>query len=180
MQPIRGNEGERKGLASLPRLALVRATGTLAPMDYWQGPSRWINAALLFIVAAIAFDAVFLLLGALESNPIVWLVDRVSGLFTAPFDGMFANQPELATHALSLVAWIVIATIALAIVRSFEAGRAARRRSFAQQLQQQPADAPQPPPPAPPAAPAAPRRAPRPAARQPRAEEEPTVRRTPR
>jgi hypothetical protein len=175
MQPIRGNEGERKGLASLPRLALVRATGTLAPMDYWQGPSRWINAALLFIVAAIAFDAVFLLLGALESNPIVWLVDRVSGLFTAPFDGMFANQPELATHALSLVAWIV--TIALAIVRSFEAGRAARRRSFAQQLQQQPADAPQPPPPAPPAPPTPPRRGSRPAARQP---DEPTVRRTPR
>ena len=97
-------------------------------MDYWQGPSRWINAALLFIVGVIAFDAVFLLLGAQESNAIVGLVDTVSGVFMLPFDGMFPNQPEVATQGLAVLGWLLLATIALAVVRSVQAGRSEHGR----------------------------------------------------
>ncbi len=92
-------------------------------MDYWQGPSRWINAALLFIVGFVAFDAVFTLLGAQESNAIVGLVAAVAGVFEAPFAGMFRNQPDLATQALAIVSWILIATVLLAVVRTIEASR---------------------------------------------------------
>jgi len=102
-------------------------------MDYWQGPSRWINAALLFIVGFVALDAVFTLLGAQDSNLIVGLVGAVAGIFKAPFDGMFPNQPELVTQALAVVGWILLATVLLAVVRGVEQNRRERRAEGAGQ-----------------------------------------------
>lgn len=113
------------------RLGHVGRGGHTVRMDYWQGPSRWINAALLFIVGFVAFDAVFTLLGAQDSNPIVGLVGAVAGVFEAPFAGMFPNQPDIATQALAIVGWILMATIVLAVVRGIETGRREHARDRA-------------------------------------------------
>ena len=93
-------------------------------MSYWQGPSRWINTLLLIIVGFLAFDALFTLLDANESNGIVAFVGGVAGFFLAPFQGMFGeDQPDILTTLIALLGYALLAGIALAIVRSIEASR---------------------------------------------------------
>ena len=92
-------------------------------MQYWEGPSRWINTVLLVIVGFIAFDALFLLLGAQETNGIVRFVGAVAGVFLAPFQGMFAEQADLLTAAIAILGYCLLAGIALAITRSVQTSR---------------------------------------------------------
>ena len=93
-------------------------------MSYWQGPSRWINTLLLIIVGFLAFDALFVLLGANEENGIVSFVGAVAGFFLAPFEGMFGEeQPAILTTLIALLGYALLAGIALAVVRSIEASR---------------------------------------------------------
>lgn len=92
-------------------------------MDYWEGPPRWINAVLLFIVGFLAFDALFVLLNAQDTNMIVRVVSTVAGIFLAPFDGMFANQPRLLTSALAVLGYCLLAGIILAIWRGVHTSR---------------------------------------------------------
>lgn len=92
-------------------------------MSYWEGPSRWINALLLFILGFLGFHALFLLLGAQESNFIVGFVGAIAGLFLAPFEGMFAGQSALLTILIAVLGWCLLAGIALAITKSVQASR---------------------------------------------------------
>lgn len=92
-------------------------------MNYWEGPPRWINAVLLFIVGFLTFDALFTVLNAQDTNAIVRVVSAVAGVFLAPFDGMFVNQPDLLTSALALLGYCLLTGIVLAILRSVQASR---------------------------------------------------------
>jgi hypothetical protein len=92
-------------------------------MSYWEGPSRWINAVLLFILGFLGFHAFFLLLNAQEGNLIVGLVAAVAGFFLAPFEGMFAGQPDLVTILLAVLGYCLLAGIALAITKSVQTSR---------------------------------------------------------
>jgi hypothetical protein len=100
-------------------------------MTYWEGPSRWINAALLFIIGLLVFDALFSLLGAQESNLIVGGVAAMAGLFLAPFRGMWEGQPELVTTFLALLGYCLLAGIALAITKTVQTSRREARRRTA-------------------------------------------------
>jgi hypothetical protein len=92
-------------------------------MSYWEGPSRWINALLLFILGFLGFDAFFRLLGANESNLIVGIVRAVAGVFLAPFNGMFDWQSPLLTTLIAVLGYCLLAGIALAITKSVQASR---------------------------------------------------------
>jgi hypothetical protein len=100
--------------------------GQECSMNYWEGPSRWINTVLLIIVGFIAFDTLFLLLSANESNLIVGFVSALAGVFLAPFRGMFTDQPELLTAVVAVLGYCLLAGIALAITRSIATSRAER------------------------------------------------------
>lgn len=105
-------------------------------MQYWEGPSRWINTILLVVVGFIAFDALFLLLDAQDSNAIVRLVGSFAGLFLAPFEGMFADQSPILTSAIAVLGYCLLAGIALAVTRSIQASMRASavRREQREQL----------------------------------------------
>ncbi|MDP8977834.1 MAG: hypothetical protein M3N17_04545 [Actinomycetota bacterium] len=96
-------------------------------MDYWEGPSRWINTALLVVVGFIGFDTLFRVLGANRNNAIVGFVRTVSKLFLSPFDGMFARQHFLLTAVIAILGYCLLAGIVLAILRSVHTTRAERR-----------------------------------------------------
>lgn len=93
------------------------------PMGSWEGAGRWINTVLLVIVSFIGLDTLFTLLDARESNVIVGFVAAVAGVFLAPFEGMFADQAYLLTALIALLGYILLAAIALAIVRSLQPSR---------------------------------------------------------
>lgn len=92
-------------------------------MSYWEGPSRWINALLLFILGFIGFDTFFRLLDANPGNFIVGLVRSVSGFFLAPFNGMFDWQSDLITALIAVLGYCVLVGIALAIIKTVQVSR---------------------------------------------------------
>lgn len=95
----------------------------MTAMSYWEGPSRWINALLLFILGILGFDAFFRLLNANEGNLIVGFVRSIAGVFLAPFNGMFDWQSPLLTTLIAVLGYCLLAGIALAITKSVQASR---------------------------------------------------------
>lgn len=91
--------------------------------SYWEGPSRWINTALLVIIGFIGLDTLLRLLGANEANGIVSFVRAVSGVFLAPFRNMFPEQQYLLTALIAILGWSLLAALVLAIVRSLGGDR---------------------------------------------------------
>lgn len=87
-------------------------------MDYWSGPARWINTALLFVLGWILLDAMLLWVRKDSPNVIVRLVRAVAGLFLAPFEGILADQPALLTSVIAVLAYILLACIVLAVLHS--------------------------------------------------------------
>lgn len=86
------------------------------------GPSVFFARLVYYIfgiiVAFIALRFILLMLGANEGNAFVDLVYGISGIFVAPFYGMFNNTPQFGASVIdisSIVAIIVYALIAWAI-----------------------------------------------------------------
>lgn len=87
------------------------------------GPSVLMARIVYFIfgliIAFIALRFVLLLLAANQGNAFVDLVYGVSGVFVAPFYGIFGNTPQFGASIVdvsSIVAIVVYALIAWAIV----------------------------------------------------------------
>jgi hypothetical protein len=89
-------------------------------MTYWHGPPRWINGVLLAVLAVIVFDGLLRLLGGNAVNPIVGGVRAVAGVLLFPFAAMFAGQPHLVTIVLSVVSYVGLAVVLLAVVTGGE------------------------------------------------------------
>lgn len=104
-------------------LGFAEDEGHTGQVSYWEGPSRWINAVLLFILGFIGFDTFFRLLGARDSNAIVGGVRAVAGLFLAPFAGMFEGQSDLVTALIAVAGYCLLAGIALAITKTVQVSR---------------------------------------------------------
>ncbi|MBW3602696.1 MAG: hypothetical protein KY434_08365 [Actinobacteria bacterium] len=96
-------------------------------MNYWEGPSRWVNTALLVVVGFIGFDTLFRVLGANRNNAIVGFVRSVSKLFLSPFAGMFTRQHFLLTAVIAILGYCLLAGIILAVLRSVHTTRSERR-----------------------------------------------------
>lgn len=86
------------------------------------GPSVFVARLIYFIfgviIAFIALRFILLLLGANEGNAFVDLVYGISGVFVAPFYGIFGNTPQFGASIIdisSIVAIVVYALIAWAI-----------------------------------------------------------------
>lgn len=92
-------------------------------MSYWEGPSRWVNTLLLFILGVIAFDTFFRLVDANASNLIVGFVRAVAGFFLAPFAGMFDWQSDLVTAVIAVLGYCLLAGIVLAIIKTVQVSR---------------------------------------------------------
>lgn len=90
-------------------------------MTYWEGPYRWINAALLAVLAVLSLDGVLRLVGASEDNLIVRGVRALANPLTAPFDGLWEGQPHAVTWLLAVVGWIVLVLVVFAVMRTVEA-----------------------------------------------------------
>lgn len=86
--------------------------------SYWEGPSRWINTALLVIAGFIGLDTLLRLLGANPGNGVVSFVRSIAGIFLAPFQNMFAEQQYLLTAIIAILGWSLLAGLVLAIVRN--------------------------------------------------------------
>jgi hypothetical protein len=99
-------------------------------MNYWDSVGRWINTLLLFIVGVIAFDTLFRLLEAQESNLIVSVVRILATLILVPFEGMFSEQRYEMTALMGILGYCVLVGIALAVLRSLQATRAPRQRVY--------------------------------------------------
>lgn len=87
------------------------------------GPATFIARLVYFIfgviIGLIAIRFVLLLLGANQGNAFVDFIYGVSGIFVAPFYGIFGNTPEFGASIVdisSIVAMIVYALVAWAIV----------------------------------------------------------------
>jgi hypothetical protein len=111
-------------------------------MNYWDSVGRWINTLLLFIVGVISFDTLFRLLEAQESNVLVAGVRLLSSLALVPFQGMFSEQEYVKTAAMAVLGYAMLVGIALAVLRSVQATRPARRPAYEYEQQRQPARAP--------------------------------------
>lgn len=96
--------------------------------SYWEGPSRWINTALLVIAGFIGLDALLRLLGANPENGMVSFVRSVAGIFLAPFQNMFADQQYLLTAIIAILGWSLLAGLILAIVRNMGGDRQVTHR----------------------------------------------------
>lgn len=86
--------------------------------SYWEGPSRWINTALLVIAGFIGLDTLLRLLGANPANAVVSFVRSIAGIFLAPFQNMFPEQQYLLTAIIAILGWSLLAGLVLAIVRN--------------------------------------------------------------
>lgn len=86
--------------------------------SYWEGPSRWINTALLVIAGFIGLDTLLRLLGANPENGVVSFVRSVAGIFLAPFRNMFGEQQYMLTAIIAILGWSLLAGLILAIVRN--------------------------------------------------------------
>lgn len=96
--------------------------------SYWEGPSRWINTALLVIAGFIGLDALLRLLGANAENGVVSFVRSVASIFLAPFQNMFAEQQYLLTAIIAILGWSLLAGLILAIVRNMGGDRQVTQR----------------------------------------------------
>lgn len=91
-------------------------------VDYGRGPARWINTALLVVLAWIALDVLLLWVREDSRNIIVRLVRAVAGLFLAPFEGILADQPALLTSVIAALVYFLIACIVLAVLHRRQLG----------------------------------------------------------
>lgn len=81
--------------------------------------ARLVSFIFGVIIAFVALRFVLLLLAANQGSPFVDFIYAVSGLFVAPFYGVFGNTPQFGASVIdvsSLVAIVVYALIAWAIV----------------------------------------------------------------
>lgn len=86
--------------------------------SYWEGPSRWINTALLVIAGFIGLDTLMRLLAANEGNGVVAFVRSVANIFLAPFQNMFSEQQYLLTAIIAILGWSLLAALVQAVVRN--------------------------------------------------------------
>lgn len=93
------------------------------------GPGTILARVVYFIfgviIAFIALRFVLLLLGANEGNAFVDFVYAVSGVFVAPFYGIFGNTPQFGRSVLdisSIVAMAVYALVAWGLAALFTLG----------------------------------------------------------
>jgi len=91
-------------------------------VDYGRGPARWINTALLFVLGWIVLDALLLWVREDSRNITVGLVRAVAGLFLAPFEGIFADQPALLTSVIAALVYFLITCIVLAVLHRRQIG----------------------------------------------------------
>jgi hypothetical protein len=89
-------------------------------MTYWRGPARWINVALLVLLALLALDALFRLLDADGSSPPAALARLLAAPARAPAAALGAGAPGLLVDLLAALLWILVALLALVAVRSRE------------------------------------------------------------
>ena len=94
------------------------------------GPTTFIARIVYFIfgviIAFIALRFVLLLLAANQGNVFVDFVYGISGIFVAPFYGIFGNTPEFGASIVdvsSIVAILVYALISWAIVSLVTIGK---------------------------------------------------------
>jgi len=93
-------------------------------MNYWDSVGRWINTLLVFIVSVLAFDTLFRMLEANESNIIVAFVRGLTVVFLMPFQSMFGEQEYVLTALMGVLGYALLAGIALGVLRSLQASRA--------------------------------------------------------
>ena len=98
------------------------------------GPSVFLARLIYFIfgviIAFIALRFILLLLAANQGSPFVDFVYAVSGLFVAPFYGVFGNTPQFGASVVdvsSVVAIVVYALIAWAVTSLATIGSRNRR-----------------------------------------------------
>lgn len=96
-------------------------------MSPWDGASRWINTLLLVVVGIIGFDTLFRLLEANEANVIVAFTRNGAAFLLQPFDGMFAADEYLLTSLIAILAYALLAGVALAVVRAVQASTQRRQ-----------------------------------------------------
>jgi hypothetical protein len=85
-------------------------------MTYWQGAARWINGALLAVLAVLLADGLLRLLGARTGNVLVGGARLIAGWLLFPFSGMFAGQPHLVTLVLGVLGYVVVAVVLLTVI----------------------------------------------------------------
>lgn len=112
------NKEKNMAVTHADRVQEVRETdrGTVGPSVF---VARLIYFIFGLIIAFIALRFILLLLAANQGNAFVDFVYAVSGIFVAPFYGIFGNTPQLGSSIVdvsSIVAIIVYALIAWAIV----------------------------------------------------------------
>lgn len=98
------------------------------------GPSVFLARLIYFIfgviIAFIALRFILLLLAANQGSPFVDFVYAVSGLFVAPFYGVFGNTPQFGASVVdvsSVVAIVVYALVAWAVASLATIGSRNRR-----------------------------------------------------
>jgi len=92
-------------------------------MEYWQGPARWVNTALLAVLTLFGVHGLLLLVGAQESNVLVGLIARLARALLTPVAGIVPGQGPLVTTVLGAVFAVGTALVVLAVIR----GRQERR-----------------------------------------------------
>lgn len=85
--------------------------------------ARVINTLLVLIVALLGLRAVFVLFDGNPDNGIVAFVNAVAAFLLAPFVGMFRRQSELITVLVGVLAYCLVAGVALAIENRVGPGR---------------------------------------------------------
>lgn len=96
-------------------------------MSRLHASAQWIGTVLLVILAFIALDTLFQLLGANPDNVIVSFVAAVAGIFLAPFMDMFPEQQYLLTALIAILGWSLLAAVIVAIIHNIAASRSPDR-----------------------------------------------------
>lgn len=93
--------------------------------------ARWVNTVLVVIVAFIGLHVLFVLFDGNPRNGIVQFVNSVARPFLLPFTGMFESDSPRTTRLIAalvaVVAYSLIAGLALAIGKRIKASSAHRR-----------------------------------------------------
>ena len=112
------------------KITEVRESGHGEPVDGSVFLARVIYFIFGVIIALIAVRIVLLLLGANQGNAFVDFVYGLSGVFVAPFYGIFNNTPVLGRSVLDIsavVAVIIYALISWGIIALVTLGTRNRR-----------------------------------------------------
>lgn len=107
----------RDGATSVQRQTVATSATTSSTVVM----SRVVLYIAGFIIVLLALRVLFFLLGASQSSSFVGFVYALSGVFSAPFTGIFPT-PADGSHALdsaSLVAMVVYALIAWGVAKLF-------------------------------------------------------------